>query len=126
MKRNCFFLGMLVMALIFSLAFISCDANGGNGNGEKTLAGTWTKTTGGIAAIMTVNTDGTWAITTDGEPFTNGTWDTTELSYVYDFDPENPENLTVPYQLSANGNSFTLSGENAVPLGGTGAWTRVN
>jgi hypothetical protein len=93
---------------------------------EKTIVGNWTKTVDSNIGELTVNSNNTWSLSFNATPLvSNGTWDTDELKFVYDYDSDNPQNITLSYVLSEDGNQLTLSGEDVNLIGGSTPWNRV-
>ena len=90
----------------------------------KTIVGNWIKSIEQKSGKITVNSNGTWSMIINDEPYTNGTWNVNGFTFIYDYDPQNPVNITVQYQLSNDKNSLTFSGEDVQLLGGTDPWNR--
>ena len=96
----------------------------------KTMAGIWTKTIGAQTALLTVNANNTWSMSSDGVPYTTGIWDDDVISMWYDIISDTwpePGWITAPYTLSPDGDSFSFVGDEGdlAVFGGSGPWTRV-
>ena len=100
----------------------------------KMLIGNWTKTISTSVYLLVINNDGTWNVSINGTPQVSenpGIWSEINktigiwYSYISETHPE-PGYVYATYILSENGDSFTLSGEAELLLGGTDPWTRIN
>lgn len=94
----------------------------------KTIVGKWMKIYDNETLIITALSDNTWTYGVVDEPdLANGTWNINTLSFVYDYpgNPDAPEDMSVDYTLTINGNLLTLSGENVNLFGGSDPWVRV-
>ena len=137
MKNKFKLLGIIVLITLVGFSIAACDSggdsSGGSGNenpsgSSKTIVGVWTKSVEGQTGLLTIKSDNTWNVKVDGElwEIDGTTWDSNGLKFFYDYPGNpNPRYLTIPYSLSADGNSLTLLGENAQLLGGSSPWARV-
>ncbi|MDR0464460.1 MAG: hypothetical protein LBG94_05005 [Treponema sp.] len=99
-----------------------------SGSSNLTIIGSWTKTDGVDTGLLIAKNDNSWTLKFNDETISTGEWNSSQLLFVYDYvgNPNPPENCSVNYSISANGNQLTLSGELVNLFGGTEPWTRVN
>ena len=62
MKNRKFWLGMLVMALVFGMMFVGCDSDSDSDSGSDVLKGTWYETENGLKSEELVASGGKWTM----------------------------------------------------------------
>jgi hypothetical protein len=100
MKDKRFFVGMLVLMLVFGFIFVGCDNGTTDNTSANPFVGTWVNDASGYTLEIDQNN---WVLKNDGENYLKGKYAFNErnatLSVDYNWDDENHDWQKMPYKL---------------------------